>query len=443
MVGCAADSYDRGVWIAVWLTVACRETCDGPGCAASWPAARVALHRVGDGTPERAAWTDRDDGFEGALADGSEWAIAAVAGRVAVGMPEADRVVRLDGLGGGAAAIGGSIDGEDGLGAAIAWVGEDLWSGAPGAGLEEGAVARFVGGAGPAVVTWAGGVGDRLGTVLRRCPDLDGDGEEEIVVGVPRFGGVTPDGTVVPALGGAVGRLPVDLTAGDVGYGVGVWVWGDEAGAGLGAAVSCDADLDGDGLVDLLVGAPFAGVNDVGAVVHLDPLGGDLAIATRRRIDGVAADGWLGRAVAASDVDDDGVPDVIAGEPGANDGSGLVAWFSGARWLAGDPPNRVVRSVALPGARHAGRELAVGDVDGDGRDEIVVGAPDAVIEDDTDRGLVGVWWAAVFKGGASPAVRIVGETAFARAGARPVLADLDGDGSAELLLPLRAPAPAP
>ena len=391
---------------------------------------------------ELGAWSDRVDGVEGGAEQGSEWVASVGAGRVVIGMPEAAQVELWEGLGASAGASAGLVLGTEGFGAAVAWSSGDLWVGQPELGLDAGALSRFEGASGAATTRILGEDGERLGATVRTCGDLDGDGVDDLVVGVPGFGGVTPAGTLAPRLAGAIGVVSgAGPPAGDIGIGAGSWIWGDESGAGLGAAFVCDVDIDGDGRVDLLVGLPWAGPDDVGAIVQVSPGPGPLSERTLRRMDGRVIDGWFGRSLAAADVDGDAVPDLLVGVPGASGGEGAVQWFSGAPWLVDEPLGRVVRTVRLPGARHAGRELAVGDLDGDGRPEVLVGAPDTVIDGDTDRGLAGLWSASAFSSGGPPDARIVGETPFARVGARPVLADLDGDGRAEVLLPLRAPAP--
>ncbi len=152
-------------------------------------------------------------------------------------------------------------------------------------------------------------------------------------------------------------------------------------------------DVDGDGALDLVTGSP--GFSDFerqgGAWVFSDPADGDvyawdadLAVAGEPQA-GVTA--RSGSALAVGDVDCDGAADLIVGAPWRTTdadraGAVYVAFGPISSWTALADAGLVLRGRGL-GAR-VGEAVAAGDVDGDGCDDIVIGAPGA----DDGRGAV-------------------------------------------------------
>ncbi|MES2643363.1 MAG: MopE-related protein [Myxococcota bacterium] len=154
---------------------------------------------------------------------------------------------------------------------------------------------------------------------------------------------------------------------------------GEDGSDGAGGALDA-GDLDGDGLDDVLVGARAAGSNTAGRVYVVSSPSGtlDLARADAMFVTGALGIGVGGSVAIAGDLDGDGAVDVVIGAEGANDSSG-GAWleygpFAGARDL--DTTGVHLRGTNMfdeCGAAAAG----VGDVDGDGLSDVLIGAPRA------------------------------------------------------------------
>jgi hypothetical protein len=148
-----------------------------------------------------------------------------------------------------------------------------------------------------------------------------------------------------------------------------------QAGAYFGGSLAV-GEVDGDGLADIAVGASsedVGGAEKQGRVYVFSGLDGSLLFT----LDSPNPQAWaaFGCSVAVGDVDADGTGDVAVGAYGqdvaSNIGQGRVYIFSGANGsllFALDTPNPQV------GAYFGHSSAAVGDVNGDGKGDIAVGA---------------------------------------------------------------------
>ena len=153
---------------------------------------------------------------------------------------------------------------------------------------------------------------------------------------------------------------------------------GAAAGDNLGGAVAAAGDVNGDGYADVIVGA---GYNDAGGTsagqVYIY-FGGPGADATPDWVlTGAAAGDYFGLSVGgAGDVNGDGYDDVIVGAYG-NDAGGSDA--GRAYVFYGGPAPDAIADLILTG-NSAGEEFGysvgtAGDVNGDGYADVIVGAP--------------------------------------------------------------------
>ena len=270
------------------------------------------------------------------------------------------------------------------------------------------------------------------GLIATLAGDMNGDGFVDLVAGAPLdtvLGGPA-DAGVVFWIPGAAG-LPVTRP---------MWeVDGSAAPEGFAGAVALVGDVDGDGPSEILVAAPYAtasGEEHAGRVALYGPARGPAATPIWER-DGSTAGERFGIAVAgAGDVDADGFADLLVT---AADGEGDDSWPGRVLLLRGGPgapSDEPAWSFSAPegsGERLGAALAGGGDVDGDGRDDVLLGCP-GWDHGSEDRGR-----ALLFRGtetGLEPAPSwsAVGATAEAAFGASVAIGEVNGDGYADVVI---------
>ncbi|MBM4364980.1 MAG: FG-GAP repeat protein [Deltaproteobacteria bacterium] len=290
--------------------------------------------------------------------------------------------------------------------------------------------------------------------------DFDGDGNDDVLAGAPQEAewcgaaylvyGPVPDAGAVHNLvyeggtepGGVKFVDPCDTSdglysRGQLGTAVAVVPRADARPAVALGAPAAEDSRDDQGAVFIIDEAP----------APFDPV--DLEVGAGRGILGLVGGEYLGTAIAAGDVDGSGHTDLVVGAmfaDGEGDDNGAVYVFydvleSEAEWIGAEDADVTLlgnKRSAYDQATNLGASVALpGDHDGDGNDDLVVGAPGEL-------GATGETYAGaayVIRGPLPGGRSVIAEVGQAYYGAHAsmfagwtvnALGDLDGDGTGDI-----------
>jgi hypothetical protein len=256
--------------------------------------------------------------------------------------------------------------------------------------------------------------------------DVDGDGTDDSVVAAwaASDGGVFGAGTLWVMFGPLTGDLYADVDADAV-------VAGEHASANAGRIVHVDDDLDGDGLEDIVLNAVFDGTagTNAGAVYVVYGPADVSSLADAAILVGPAPSSFTGQQFTSGDYDGDGYGEVgvyVPGERSVYVAQGPLA----------DTTDLAAADAILEGeflADEFGYGLGSGDLDGDGNDDLLIGAPShdsrsgvAYLVSDPPSGTSKITDVAL--------ATFEGDVGDSYAGSAMAVGDMNGDGGNDLIL---------
>ena len=291
---------------------------------------------------------------------------------------------------------------------------------------------------------------DYSGTSVASAGDVDGDGLSDLLIGASgNADGGSYAGKTYLFLGASiVAGGTFNLSAADASF------VGESAYIYSGGSVASAGDVDGDGLSDLLIGAHAN--SDAGPGTGKTHLFLASSIASGGTFNLSAADASFvgenpqdysgGSVASAGDVDGDGLSDLLIGAYANDDGgsyAGKSYLFLGASITAGGTFNLSAADASFvgenPGDSSGNSVASAGDVDGDGLDDLLIGAT----ENDEGGNRAGktylVFASSIASGGtfnlSDADASFVGENAGDNSASSVTSAgDVDGDGLSDLLI---------
>ncbi|MBO9616707.1 MAG: FG-GAP repeat protein [Dyadobacter sp.] len=216
-----------------------------------------------------------------------------------------------------------------------------------------------------------------MGNKVSSAGDVNGDGYSDILISAYLYDehqeGITYEdgGAVFLHLGSATGIQAFSYKI-SKSY---------QTNAQLGSSIACAGDVNGDGYSDILIGAQYYdnGQFNEGAVFVYYGFKYGVGYNPVSTLESNQIDGWFGTAVAsAGDVNGDGYSDILVGcytfDNGQKDEGHVFVYHGGPKGIGTE--DAAVLSGTVPGAGMGYSVASAGDVNSDGFDDVIVGAPE-------------------------------------------------------------------
>ena len=206
--------------------------------------------------------------------------------------------------------------------------------------------------------------GDYCGRALSLAGDVNGDGYDDVIVGADGYN--SRAGKVYLFLGSSSGLSDAPVS----------WnVQGENANDYYGYSVSTAGDVNGDGYDDVVVGAQgyISGANTGKVYLYFGNASGLSSVPSWTKV-GENVDNYYGGSVStAGDVNGDGYDDVIIGAFRHNSRTGKAYFYLGSASGLSDTASWT-KTGENNNDYYGNRVSTAGDVNGDGYDDVIVGA---------------------------------------------------------------------
>ncbi|MDX2050098.1 MAG: FG-GAP-like repeat-containing protein [Rickettsiaceae bacterium] len=216
--------------------------------------------------------------------------------------------------------------------------------------------------------------------------DVNKDGIDDIIIGAPYAYGT---GAAYVIYGNSKNQREdsVIVLSTNLDASVGFAIYNPNQNSQLGASVSGVGDIDGDGIDDIAIGASTGGDQNDGTGTVIVIYGGknktNVDLTSNKEFFytyfGTEGD-YIGYSVSGADINNDGLSDIIIGAPYTNSNQGKVYILYGStnRYDYYSPAN--LNDVGLIIVGKSGSQFGwsvskAGDVNKDGKDDMVIGAP--------------------------------------------------------------------
>jgi hypothetical protein len=272
-------------------------------------------------------------------------------------------------------------------------------------------------------------LGAEFGYAVGSAGDVNGDGFADVIIGAPKYDQLADQGGAVLAFYGGPAGLGTTLN----------WAIGsDLKGSRFGAAVSSAGDVNGDGFADVVVGAYRYnnGQPEEGRVFLYHGSATGLSVTPGWAYESDQAYAQLGISVAAAgDVNADGFDDVIIGARWYQLNAGAAFVFHGSAAGLDGTPDWLVLGPSQNGSAFGSAVSGAGDINADGFDDVIIGAPRFDTELGEDTGAAYVFYGSASGLPTTPNWSANGAFAGAQFGAAVASAkNLNGDSFADVII---------